>query len=137
MRTSSQKMTTTLILTLSLAVSAFATTPEPSKYSKVNWKQAEKNYIEALCSDNIGLRQSATNLLAEYRLSGAVQPLIEVLREDKVEQVRMAAALALIQLGGKEGADAVKDAAMFDGSEKVAKFCEQLINTTSQEFSLK
>lgn len=137
MRTSSQKLTTTLILTLSLAVSAFATTPEPSKYSKVNWKQAEKNYITALYSENVGLRQSATNFLAEYRLPGAVQPLIGVLRDDKVELVRMAAALALVQLGNQEGVDAVKEAALCDGSEKVVKFCEQLINTTSQEFSLK
>ncbi len=137
MKPSSQKLITTAILTLSLAVSAFAMTPKSSQSSKINWKQAEKNYITALCSDNVGLRHSATNFLAEYRLPGAVQPLIEVLHEDKVEQVRMAAALALVQIGSKEGVDAVKEAALYDGSEKVAKFCEQLISTSSSEFSLK
>ena len=127
----------TAILAMSLTITAFATTPKSSNNSKVDWQKAEKNYMAALSSENIGLRQSATNYLAEYRLTGAVQPLIEVLQNDKVEQLRMAAALALVQLGNKEGIDAVKDAAIYDGSDKVAKFCEQLVNASSQELSLK
>ena len=125
------------LLILSLAVSAFASTPKTSNESKIDWQKAEQNYLAALSSDNIGLRQSATNFLAEYRLTGAVLPLIGVLQNDKVERLRMAAALALIQLGNKEGIDAVKDAAIYDGSEKVAKFCEQLINAASLELSMK
>lgn len=126
-----------IALTMSIAMSAFATTPKTNQYSKVNWNTAEKNYIAALCSENIGLRNSAANFIAEYRLTGAVKPLIERLREDKVEQVRMASALALVQLGDKVGIEAVKEAALYDGSEKVAKFCEQLLNSSSEELSLK
>lgn len=125
----------TALLTLSLAGSAIAQSPKSS--TNVDWSKAEKNYLVALASENIGLRQSAAGFLAEYRLTGAVQPLIEVLRNDKVEQLRMAAAMALVQLGNKEGIDAVKDASVYDGSEKVAKFCEQLINSTNKELSLK
>ncbi len=136
------KKTITTVLRMSIvamivAFSAFATTPKSAHYSKVNWTTAEKNYVAALYSENIGLRNSAVNFIAEYRLTGAVQPLIERLREDKVEQVRMASALALVQLGNSEGIVAVKEAAIYDGSEKVAKFCEQLINSTSEELSLK
>jgi HEAT repeat protein len=130
-----QSMTIAL-LTLSLTISALATTPRTTT-TAVNWSKAEKNYLVALSSENIGLRQSATNYLAEYRLTGAVQPLIEVLRNDKVEQLRMAAAVALVQLGNKDGIDAVKEASVYDGSEKVAKFCEQLIYSASQELSMK
>lgn len=126
---------TIALLTLTIAFSAFAKTPKNS--TSVDWSKAEKNYLVALASENIGLRQSAAGFLAEYRLNGGVQPLIEVLRNDKVEQLRMAAALALVQLGNKEGIEAVKDASIYDGSEKVAKFCEQLINSTSQELSMK
>jgi HEAT repeat protein len=126
---------TIALLTLIIAVSALATTPKTS--TTVDWSKAEKNYLVALASENIGLRQSAAGYLAEYRLTGAVQPLIEVLRNDKVEQLRMAAALALVQLGNKEGIDAVKDASVYDGSEKVARFCEQLINSANKELSLK
>ena len=125
------------ILLLIVALSAFSTTPKVIQHSKVNWNTAEKNYIAALCSENIGLRNSAANFIAEYRLAGAVKPLIERLREDKVEQVRMASALALVQLGDSDGIAAVKEAAIYDGSEKVAKFCEQLLNSTSEELSLK
>jgi len=132
-----KKTITTALLTLTIALSAFATTPKSSNYSKVDWQKAEKNYLVALSSDNIGVRQSATNFLAKYRLTGAVQPLVEVLKNDKIEQLRMAAALALVQMGNKDGIEAVKDAAIYDGSEKVAKFCEQLINASSQELSLK
>jgi HEAT repeat protein len=126
-----------LALTMIFAMSVFATSPKSSRYSKVNWDTAEKNYIAALCSENIGLRNSAASFIAEYRLTGAVQPLIERLREDKVEQVRMASALALVQLGDNDGIEAVKEAVLYDGSEKVSKFCEQLLNSSSQELSLK
>lgn len=132
-----KKTLTIALLTLSIALSAFAATPKTSDYSKVDWQKAEMNYIAALTSDNIGLRHSAANFLAEYRLPGAVKPLVEVLKKDKVEQLRMAAAVALVQLGQNDGIEAVKEAAIYDGSEKVAKFCEQLINASSQELSMK
>lgn len=132
-----KKMTAVALFTVIFALTALATTPKSTNYSKVDWQKAEKNYLAALSSTNVGLRQSAANFLAEYRLSGAVQPLIVILQTDKVEQLRMAAALALVQLGNKEGIEAVKDASIYDGSEKVAKFCEQLISVSSQELSMK
>lgn len=130
------KQTMTIaLLTLSLSIAAFATTPKTS--TTVDWSKAEKNYLVALSSENIGLRRSATGFLAEYRLSGAVKPLIEILKNDKVEQLRMAAAVALMQLGNNDGIEAVKEASIYDGSEKVAKFCEQLINSTTKDLSLR
>jgi len=132
-----KKSSVITFLTMIVVLSAFATTPKTLQHSRVNWDTAEKNYITALCSENIGLRSSAVSYLAEYRLTGAVQPLIGLLREDKVEQVRMASALALVQLGDSKGINAVQEAAIYDGSEKVAKFCEQLLNSTSEELSLK
>lgn len=125
------------VFTIIFTFTASATTPRSTNHSKVDWQKAEKNYLAALASSNVGLRQSAANYLAEYRLTGAVQSLIEVLQTDKVEQLRMAAALALVQLGNKEGVEAVKDASIYDGSEKVAKFCEQLISVSTQELSMK
>ncbi len=132
-----KKILATALLTIMIAVSAYAAIPRSTNYDKIDWQRAEKNYLAALSSDNVGLRQSAALFLAEYRLTGAVKPLVEVLKNDKVEQLRMAAAVALVQLGDNDGIEAVKEAAIYDGSEKVAKFCEQLINATSQELSLK
>ncbi|MBI2429141.1 MAG: HEAT repeat domain-containing protein [Ignavibacteriales bacterium] len=131
-----QILTTTLLI-VSMAATAFATTPKSTEY-KIDWQKAEKNYIVALSSDNIGLRHSATNYLGEYRLKGAVDHLITLLRSDKVENNRMAAALALMQIGEKEGVKAVEEASLFDGSEKVSRFCEQLINaSSSKDLSMK
>lgn len=131
-----QRIAITAILTLSLAASAMATTP---RYSGViDWNKAEKNYIAAVQSDNHGLRQSAVGFIGEYRLKGAVQDLIKVLNNDKVENNRMAAALSLIRIGEKDGIKAVQEAAIYDGSEKVARFCEQLLSAGSnaQDISL-
>lgn len=131
-----QILTATLLIIFT-AVSAFAATPKSAEY-KVDWQKAEKNYIVALSSDNIGLRHSATNFIGEYRLKGAVDELVALLQTDKVEKNRMAAALALMQIGEKEGIQAVEEAAVYDGSEKVARFCEQLLNATAtKDLSLK
>lgn len=132
-----KRILTISTLVLTIALSALSTTPKLNTYKKVDWQKVEKNYVVALASENVGVRQSATYFIAEYQLTGAVQPLIDVLQTDKVEQLRMAAALALVQLGLEQGVDAVKDAAIYDGSEKVAKFCEQLINSNSEKLSLR
>ncbi|MEW5799141.1 MAG: HEAT repeat domain-containing protein [Bacteroidota bacterium] len=131
-----QILTATLLI-VSTAISAFATTPKSTEY-KVDWQKAEKNYIVALSSDNIGLRHSATSFIGEYRLKGAVDELVALLQADKIEKNRMAAALALMQIGEREGVKAVEEAALYDGSEKVARFCEQLLNVTAtKDLSLK
>lgn len=132
---SSTKIVTILVLILSLAVSAFATNPKSDQSSSVNWKKAEQNYVRALSSENIGVRESAAGYLAEYRLSGAVKDLINVLRNDKVEQIRMASAAALARIGDPEGRAAIAEAAVYDGSEKVAKFCEQLLSEQQKDLS--
>ena len=115
--------------------SAVASQPSVSRYDNVDWKKAEVNYVAALKSDNIGIRQSAASYVAEYQLQGAVEPLIQILKFDKVESARMSAALALITLNDPRGRAAVEDAALYDGSDKVVKFCESLLNASPDKFS--
>jgi hypothetical protein len=124
------------VLTL-VGSTAFAHSPSTrDEYlAKIDWQKVEKSYIGALMSENIGVRKSATGYLAEYRLRGGIQPLIALLKEDKVEQIRMAAALALIMIGEDEGKQAVQDAVLYDGSEKVAKFCESLLTASPDQLS--
>lgn len=126
------------VLMISLSAIAFAKSPASTNAS-IYWEKAQQNYLKALNSDNIGVRHSAAHYLGEYKLKGAVQKLIVLLQTDKIEMSRMAAALALVQIGEKEGINAVKEASIYDGSEKVAKFCEQLLNGQSnqQDLSLK
>lgn len=127
----------TAIMILSITLTAFATSPKQS--ATIDWSKAEKNYIVAVHSENTGLRKSAVGYVGEYRLKGAVQDLIRILQEDKNESTRMTAALALVQIGEKDGLNAVEDAVLFDGSEKVSRFCDELLKagSNSKDISLK
>jgi HEAT repeat protein len=131
------KIILTALLVLSLSATAFATPPKIDSASNIDWGKAELNYKAALVSENAGVRSSATNFIAQYRLTGAVSDLAEVLRHDKKEQVRMAAALALIQIGKEEGRKAVEEAVLYDGSQKVSSFCEQLLKASSSDLSIR
>jgi hypothetical protein len=132
------KIYTLFVLCIFAAVSVFAKSPAlRTDVSRSDWSKAEQNYVAGLLSDNAGLRQSAAGFLGEYKLKGAIQPLISVLQTDKLEQIRMSAALALITIGTTEAREAVVEASIYDGSEKVAKFCESLLNATNQKLSLK
>lgn len=128
-----------VIMVALAAVMAFATAvasqPVVSQYGEVDWKKAEANYIAALNSDNLGVRQSAANYVAEDRLRGAVEPLIQILKTDKVESARMSAALALVALDDASARAAVEEAVLYDGSDKVVEFCASLLKASPQKFS--
>lgn len=128
------KLLTTVLLILAVTIPTFATTPAPVK--KIDWPKAEKNYVVALASENSGVRESAVGFLSRYKLQGAVEPLIGLLRSDRSETMRMAAAAALMKIGNKDGVAAVKEASELDGSEKVAKYCEHLLSTPTEELSM-
>jgi hypothetical protein len=104
-------------------------------YPNVDWKRAELNYIAGLSSDNSGVRRNSASFLGEYRLMNAVEPLTNALKHDKVESVRMAAALALILIDTPESRAAVEEASVYDGSDKVAKFCQSLLITKKGSIS--
>jgi hypothetical protein len=125
------------LLILSFSVTAFASSPASS--ASVNWQKAEQNYIASLYSENVGVRASAAGYIGEYRLKGATQDLMTILRTDKVERNRMAAAKSLMRIGGQDAVDAVKEAVIYDGSTTVAQYCKQLLETTqsSNDMSLK
>lgn len=129
------RIITIMIIALAAAANVFATNPAARESSKVDWKRGELNYIAALSSDNNGVRRSAAGHLGEYRLDGATNDLIGTLRNDKVESIRMAAALALMKIGRDEGRKAVEEASIYDGSDKVAKFCEGLITASNKDIS--
>lgn len=126
-----------ILITLLIAAGSvtMAAVPKGSQSAQVNWQKAEQNYVAGLQSGNTGVRHSAATFIAEYQLTGAESKLISLLQNDKVEQVRMTAAAALIKIGNEAGRKAVEDAVVYDGSEKVARFCEELIKTASHDLS--
>jgi HEAT repeat protein len=101
--------------------------------SPAKWAAAEKNYIQALSSDNDGVRISAATFLGRYQLKGGTDALIEMLHSDKSEQARSAAAFSLVLLNETRGVKAVEEASLYDGSDKVAAFCARLLNMQTAE----
>jgi len=130
-----QRLTMVAVAAVMAFASAVASQPMISKYGDIDWKKAETNYIAALNSDNLGIRQSAATYVAEYQLKGAVEPLMQILKSDKIESARMSAALALVTLNDGRARAAVEEAALYDGSDKVVKFCESLLKASPQKFS--
>ncbi len=124
-----------VVASVLLFAAAVASQPVVSSSQSVDWKKAEANYILCLTSDNLGVKQSAATFIGEYQLKGAVESLVEILKTDKTERVRMSAALALVNLNDNRARNAVEEAALYDGSDKVAKFCESLLNASPKKFS--
>ena len=131
-----QGLIAVVVATVIVFASAVASQPVVSRYASVDWKKAEVNYIAGLGSENLGIRQSAASYVAEYQLKGAVEPLIQILKFDKVENARMSAALALVTFDDDRARAAVEEAALYDGSDKVVKFCESLLNASPKKFSV-
>ena len=83
------------------------------------------NLIVGAESQNNGLKISSTFHLGEYKASKSVISLLKILHDDKNENARISAALALIKVGDLRGVYAVKRAAIFDESLRVKRMCEK------------
>ncbi len=77
--------------------------------------------LEGLTSDNLGLKSSCAYMLGELKITRAIIPLLRVLHNDKSEEVRISAALALYKIGTPLSIYAVKQASKFDKSTRVNK----------------
>lgn len=84
-----------------------------------------ENLLVGAESANDGLKISATFHLGEYKASKSVISLMRILHDDKNENARISAALALIKVGDARGIYAVKRAAVFDESARVKRMCEK------------
>lgn len=96
------------------------------------------NLTVGIESDNKGLHTSAALVLSDLinesylnadDASKAMIPLLKMLRDGKTETERIAAAVALYQLGNEIGIYSLRGVAVFDGNEKVATVCKNLYYT--------
>jgi hypothetical protein len=118
-------------IVLGYTTAAFAGEPLKTESKPTDWKVVESRLIEAFHSDNDGVRVSAASLLGKYRLAGACTELIESLKTDKCDCVRMASALALVSIGDQCGLKAVQDIADSDADINVSSFCRGLLQATN------
>ncbi len=93
------------------------------------------NLTMGIKSDNSGLHTSAALVIYElinesYLESGdaskAMIPLLKLLKNGITEEERIAAAMALFQLGNPIGIYQLRGVAVFDDNEKVATICKNL-----------
>ena len=96
---------------------------------------AVKNYLVGIKSDNLGLRTSCAYFIGEYKIEEGIIPLIRMLNNEKNEEARIMAALSLAKIGTGKSVYAIKQAAVFDRSERVRTLCARFYNylTISQE----
>jgi hypothetical protein len=96
------------------------------------------NLTVGIESDNTGLHTSSAlvmyDLINESYLessdaSKAMIPLFKLLNEGKTDEERIAAAVALYQLGNPIGIYRLRGVAVFDDNERVATICKNLYYT--------
>ena len=116
------KLTLTIILITILAIATLDISAKPKIKVKIT-ENTVSSLIEGLNSNNLGLKSSSAYMAGELQLSKAVIPLMRILHQDKNDEMRIAAALALYKIGSPIAIHAVKQAVRFDDSERVSKLC--------------
>jgi len=125
----------TVLLTLLVVHTLSAQVPEFPAEKK---SAIVDNLTVGIESDNAGLNTSAAlvmyDLINESYLessdaSKAMIPLLKLLNEGKADEERIAAAVALYQLGDPIGIYRLRGVAVFDENEKVATICKNLYVT--------
>ena len=115
-----------VVQTLSAQVTEF---PENKKSVIVD------NLTVGIKSENNGLQTSAALVIYELinesylessDASKAMIPLLKLLKNGQTEEERIAAAMALFQLGNPIGIYQLRGVAVFDDNEKVATICKNL-----------
>lgn len=125
----------TVILTLLVVQSLSAQAPEFPADKK---SAIVDNLTVGIESENTGLHTSSAlvmyDLISESYLeisdaSKAMIPLLKLLNEGKTDEERIAAAVALYQLGNPIGIYRLRGVAVFDDNEKVSTVCKNLYVT--------
>ncbi len=87
----------------------------------------DRNLIDLLNDENIGIRASAAQLLGERKVDEAVQPLMSMLKTEKDYKARIVAAIALHKIGNADALPVLKKVAKHDANLTVRRVVTGLI----------
>jgi hypothetical protein len=127
-----------LIIVLFTILVAQTLSAQGSEFAAEKKSAIVDNLTAGIKSDNAGLHTSASlvmyDLINETYLessdaSKAMIPLLKLLNNGESTEERIAAALALYQLGNPIGIYRLRGASIFDDDEKVATVCKNLYYT--------
>ena len=110
-----------MLFAIVLAIPAMA--KESILPPSANKTDVEGNLLVGLATDNLGLQRSCAIMLGMIQSDRAVVPLMAALRNNSDENVRIAAAWALCNIGDARGIYAVKMAIKNDESTRVKINC--------------
>ena len=124
-----------LVIVLFSFLVAQTVTAQPAGFTAEKKSLIVDNLKAGIKSENAGLQSSAALVLYDLingsyiqssDASKAMIPLLKMLRNGKTDMERIAAAVALFQLGNRIGIYQLRGVALFDNNEKVAEICKNL-----------
>jgi len=92
-----------------------------------------KTLLEGISTENQGLKAGCAYMLGELSCDRGVVTLLDILHNNKSEELRILAALSLYKIGDSRGIYAIKQAIRFDDSERVSRLCETFYKAYLQE----
>jgi len=84
-----------------------------------------KSLLLGMESENLGLQSCAAYMLGEFCCDEAVVPLLRILHNNPLEEMRIIAALSLYKIGDSRGVFAIRQAIKFDESKRVRNMCNK------------
>lgn len=126
-----------LVLTLTGVLSAQNTLAEFTKN-----EYALENLLNGIHSENEGVRKSSIYYAGKYKVVESAQELIDQLKNEENSSIRVLIALALFEMGSKDGLEAVKNLSSTDDDSRVRKMAtfiyEEYVNgRTNSQIGLK
>ena len=112
-----------------LAVSLCAAATPDDGIVASKWDNAKQTYIAQLSSENSGVKASAANFIRKYNIVEAVDELKKILVCDNCETVKLSATLALVQIAGEDGENAIRKALILEENEMIAAFYNVLLHS--------
>lgn len=116
-----------LILSFQIFPQEIANQNIPAKESCI------KTLLGGINTENQGLQAGCAYMLGELSCDRGVVTLLDILHNNKSEELRILAALSLYKIGDSRGIYAIKQAIRFDNSERVSRLCETFYKAYLQE----
>jgi HEAT repeat protein len=93
-----------------------------------NHKYALDNLIMGIHSENEGVRKSAIYFAGKYKVEETAVDLINQLNKEENPSVKILIALALFEMGSREGLEAVRKLSVTEGNPRVRKMATFIYN---------
>ena len=117
-----------LIAVILFAAFALTTIGNAQDETRTYNENAIKNLVKGIKSENEGLKKSSIYYAGKYKITDAVDALVDKMVKEKDPDTRILIALSLYQIGDYKGLEAVKEQALNDNDERVKSMSALIFN---------